>query len=51
METLSTIKDMINQFYTVALDDTSMSTLQRINEEIYRTFKELKDSADLENFI
>jgi phage terminase Nu1 subunit (DNA packaging protein) len=51
METLSTIKYMINQFCTVALGDTIISILQGINEEIDRTFKELKQSANLENLI
>jgi uncharacterized protein YegL len=46
METLSTMKYMIDQFWTVALGNTSMGVLQRINEKMDGTFKELKDSAD-----
>ncbi|CAF1618372.1 unnamed protein product [Rotaria magnacalcarata] len=46
MQTLSAIKTMINQFWTVALGDTSMDVLQQINQKMDGTFKELKDSAD-----
>jgi uncharacterized protein YegL len=46
METLSTMKTIINQFWTVALGNTSMDVLQRINKKMDGTFKELKDSAD-----
>ncbi|CAF1401568.1 unnamed protein product [Rotaria sordida] len=46
METLSTMNTMINQFWTVALGDTSMDVLKRINLKMDGTFKELKDSAD-----
>ena len=47
METLSTMKTLINQFWTVALSNTSMSVLQQINHKMDGTFKELEDSADL----
>jgi uncharacterized protein YegL len=46
METLSSMKIMINQFWTVALGNTSMNVLQQINQKMDGTFKELKDSAD-----
>jgi uncharacterized protein YegL len=46
METLSTMKNIINQFWTVALGNTSTNVLQQINEKMDGTFKELKDSAD-----
>jgi len=46
MKTLSTMKSMINQFWTVTLGDTDMNVLQKINNKMDGTFKELKDSAD-----
>ncbi|CAF1241505.1 unnamed protein product [Didymodactylos carnosus] len=46
METLSAMKIMINQFWTVALGNTSMNVLQQINQKMNGTFKELKDSTD-----
>ncbi|CAF3963734.1 unnamed protein product [Rotaria sordida] len=46
METLSSMNAMINQFWTVALGDTSMDVLKKINLKMDGTFKELKDSAD-----
>ncbi|CAF3979690.1 unnamed protein product [Rotaria magnacalcarata] len=46
METLSAMKTMINQFWTVALGDTSMNVLQQINQKMDGTFKELTDSTD-----
>jgi uncharacterized protein YegL len=46
METLSTMKSVINQFWTVALGNTCMNVLQQINDKMDGTFKQLKDSAD-----
>ena len=46
MKALSTMKYTIDQFWTVALGNTSMGVLQRINEKMDGTLKELKDSAD-----
>ena len=39
METLSTMKYMIDQFWTVALGSTNMGVLQRINEKMDGAFK------------
>jgi uncharacterized protein YegL len=46
MQTLSTMKNLIDQFWTVALGNTSMDVLQQINHKMDGTFKELEDSAD-----
>ena len=46
MATLSTMKSLIHQFWTVALGNTSMDVLQQINNKMDGVFKELKDSAD-----
>ena len=47
LETLLTMKNKIADFWTVALGDRKMDILEKINETMNGTFKELKDSADL----
>jgi uncharacterized protein YegL len=47
LETLLAMKAKINQFWTVALGDTKMDVLEKINQKMNGTFKELRDSDDL----
>jgi ADP-heptose:LPS heptosyltransferase len=47
LDTLLTMVTKINQFWTVALGNTKMDILERINQKMNGTFKELKNSADL----
>jgi len=44
---LLTMKSRINQFWTVALGDTKMDVLEKINDTMDGEFKELQDSKDL----
>ena len=46
MEKLSTMNYLIDQFWTIALGNTSMNVFEQINEKMGGTFKELKDSVD-----
>lgn len=47
LDTLLTIKTKIHAFWTVALGQTEMDVLEKINEKMGGTFTELKNSADL----
>ncbi|CAF1551872.1 unnamed protein product, partial [Didymodactylos carnosus] len=47
LETLLTMKDRINQFWTVALGKAEIQVLEDINKKMDGTFKDIKDSVDL----
>jgi len=47
LDRLLTMKSRINQFWTVALGDTKMDVLEKINDTMDGEFKELQDSKDL----
>lgn len=47
LKKLSTMESQIDKFWTVALGNTEMNVLKRINKMMSGEFKELSDSADL----